>query len=264
MYNRTPSIANCAQTCTLSESAVRKIIELASHGAGSACDLDDLWHELCSGVSRMLAGFHDNDYAYLVVSSPLAACNHANAQEFALLEQWLLGTAHKVIAYDLKRATATVAGRIARALRATGCPVLASRTPLLFAMAASTQVVGARFRARKTRVAVDSHGTLYVVQSPRPERCVRNLLTPSEFKVASALLEGKSYAAIAKAREVSVRTVANQTASVFRKLGISGRRELLAYVVRLHRPASNDREPLKSEITEIHPELALAGPQSSR
>src|SRR6187551_2571749 len=101
MYNDIPSIANCAQTGKLSEPAVRKIIELASHGASNACYLDELWQDLCSGVSRMLAEFHDDEYAYLVVSNPLAACERASAEEFALLEQWLLGTAHKVLAYDL-------------------------------------------------------------------------------------------------------------------------------------------------------------------
>jgi len=50
-------------------------------------------------------------------------------------------------------------------------------------------------------------------------------LSASERTVALALLEGLSNAEIAKARRTSVRTVANQIASLFRKLGVSSRSE---------------------------------------
>lgn len=51
-------------------------------------------------------------------------------------------------------------------------------------------------------------------------------LTASECDVASALLIGSSYAEIADLRGVSIRTVASQCGAVFRKCGVSGRREL--------------------------------------
>jgi DNA-binding NarL/FixJ family response regulator len=54
------------------------------------------------------------------------------------------------------------------------------------------------------------------------------LLTASEREVAAAILEGKSNAAIAKQRKSAVRTVANQVASIFRKLGVHSRGELAA------------------------------------
>jgi DNA-binding CsgD family transcriptional regulator len=53
-------------------------------------------------------------------------------------------------------------------------------------------------------------------------------LTPSEREVAAAAVAGRSNAAIAAARGCSARTVANQLASIYRKLGINSRGELAA------------------------------------
>ena len=53
-------------------------------------------------------------------------------------------------------------------------------------------------------------------------------LTSAEREVALLALAGKSNNEIAEARHCSVRTVANQLQSVFRKLGIRSRAELAA------------------------------------
>jgi DNA-binding CsgD family transcriptional regulator len=53
-------------------------------------------------------------------------------------------------------------------------------------------------------------------------------LTSAEREVALLVLAGKSNGEIAEARHCSVRTVANQLQSVFRKLGIRSRAELAA------------------------------------
>jgi DNA-binding NarL/FixJ family response regulator len=54
-------------------------------------------------------------------------------------------------------------------------------------------------------------------------------LTAAERAVLKALLRGRSNLAIAQARRVSVRTIANQVASVFAKLGVRSRSELAAH-----------------------------------
>lgn len=54
----------------------------------------------------------------------------------------------------------------------------------------------------------------------------RRLLTAAETEVARLAARGLSNAEIAARRNVSVRTVANQMASILRKLGVSSRREL--------------------------------------
>jgi DNA-binding CsgD family transcriptional regulator len=53
-------------------------------------------------------------------------------------------------------------------------------------------------------------------------------LTPAEAEVAQLAAAGHSNAAIARARRVHVRTIANQLVSIYRKLGIASRNELAA------------------------------------
>ena len=52
-------------------------------------------------------------------------------------------------------------------------------------------------------------------------------LSPAERQVVQAVIEGNSNAAIAKARGTSVNTVANQLRSIYSKLKISNRIELI-------------------------------------
>ena len=60
-------------------------------------------------------------------------------------------------------------------------------------------------------------------------------LSPAESEVARYLLEGRSNAEIASQRGSSARTVANQVSSLFRKLGVSSRLELVAFAPLLDR-----------------------------
>jgi DNA-binding CsgD family transcriptional regulator len=53
-------------------------------------------------------------------------------------------------------------------------------------------------------------------------------LSTAEFEVLSHFVEGLTYEQIARERGRSSRTIANQISAVFRKLRVSGRRELLA------------------------------------
>jgi len=57
-------------------------------------------------------------------------------------------------------------------------------------------------------------------------------LTPVERGVVEAVLQGKTNADIARERGRSPRTIANQVATVFKKLGVRSRRELAAQCAR--------------------------------
>jgi DNA-binding CsgD family transcriptional regulator len=61
-------------------------------------------------------------------------------------------------------------------------------------------------------------------------------LTPAELEVTRLLFEGRSNAEIADARGTAQRTVANQIARIFEKLGVSSRAELLASLLRSPAP----------------------------
>ena len=56
-------------------------------------------------------------------------------------------------------------------------------------------------------------------------------LTHAEQAVLVLVLEGQSTAAIARARGTSPRTIANQIATLFRKVGVSSRAELAAKLI---------------------------------
>lgn len=55
-------------------------------------------------------------------------------------------------------------------------------------------------------------------------------LTKAEQEVTALVLDGHDNAGIAKVRGTSLRTTANQVASIFRKLGVSSRAELAAKI----------------------------------
>ena len=57
-------------------------------------------------------------------------------------------------------------------------------------------------------------------------------LTKAERDVVTGILRGESNGAIAKRRGTHVRTVANQVAGIFRKLGAGSRAELVARLTR--------------------------------
>lgn len=57
----------------------------------------------------------------------------------------------------------------------------------------------------------------------------RPALTEAERAVVTLVLRGLSNESIAKDRRASVSTVANQLTSVYKKLGVGGRRELVAH-----------------------------------
>ncbi len=74
---------------------------------------------------------------------------------------------------------------------------------------------------------------LFVLSLPREgaERLL-DALSPAERQVVELVLSGCSNAEISRQRGVSVHTVCNQLKAVFRKLGCSGRVELLAMLSR--------------------------------
>lgn len=81
-----------------------------------------------------------------------------------------------------------------------------------------------------TRVSeLDVRGeTLLVISFPIGDDDLSTRLTEAEADVACLAVDGLSNAQIARQRGTSTRTVANQMASILRKLGVQSRRELAA------------------------------------
>ncbi len=85
-------------------------------------------------------------------------------------------------------------------------------------------------RASRIRVAGED---LAVFSFPIPAPVLPSGLSSAERAVALGLLEGQSNAEIAKARRTSVRTIANQVSSLFKKLGVQSRSQLVTALARL-------------------------------
>lgn len=83
---------------------------------------------------------------------------------------------------------------------------------------------GATFELAGETLLVLSHA---VEPPPLPDA-----LTAGERAIVASILAGMSNAAIAERRGTSARTVANQIASIFRKLGVRSRAELAARLAR--------------------------------
>jgi DNA-binding NarL/FixJ family response regulator len=86
------------------------------------------------------------------------------------------------------------------------------------------QAMGRRRRA--SELTIGAVRMIYVSASVDPETGALDRLTPAEQAVARLAAAGLSNAEIGRKRRVSERTIANQLASVFQKLGIGSRVEL--------------------------------------
>lgn len=77
------------------------------------------------------------------------------------------------------------------------------------------------------RTAFSVGGERFVVLSAPVVRPAEGCpLTPAERDVAALIVAGRSNAEIARARRVSVRTIANQVAAILRKMNVASRFEL--------------------------------------
>jgi DNA-binding NarL/FixJ family response regulator len=74
-----------------------------------------------------------------------------------------------------------------------------------------------------------------VLSFPLRQPALPPTLSAAEQEIALGMLEGLSNSEIATARRTSPRTVANQVASLFRKLGVRSRSEAVTVLGRLQR-----------------------------
>jgi DNA-binding NarL/FixJ family response regulator len=181
------------------------------------------WNELAQGRYVLLDHVDTDQRRYVVCfrvdvqqTSPFAL----SPVEQRVLEHILLGARNKTIASELGVSSPHVSGIAQRALRKLGAASLGDLTRVLHA---SKLVVAELAVGAEALVALGyEEATAELLQK----------LTAAERGVARALMEGHSHREIALERGVSARTVASQVASIYRKLAVSGRRELTAKVAR--------------------------------
>jgi DNA-binding NarL/FixJ family response regulator len=148
-----------------------------------------------------------------------------SAPERTALLQALDGIAGKVTALELGVSEATVSRFVSRALRRLGLKSLAEAAALR-RMTVSIARIGDGPAATELAVLRSS----LVVRGSVGEKKL-STLTLAERRVLTAVLEGRAQKDIAAERLSSPRTIANQVASIFRKLGVGSRRELMARIL---------------------------------
>jgi DNA-binding NarL/FixJ family response regulator len=179
-------------------------------------DEQTLWHDIVAGRWSLLAATTLAGSRYVVVRKnpdAVVTLRALRPREQSVMDFVLAGRSGKWIALELQLSQATVTRALSSGLRKLGVANL-----------------GALAGVRTARF------VLFSGLIPEMELAIARLTTATvwgdlsyaERSVIMDFLDGKCIAAIARGRDTSPHTVANQIASAYRKLGISSRRELVA------------------------------------
>jgi DNA-binding CsgD family transcriptional regulator len=214
------------------ESIVRRFPEPPTskdaHASRPACDV--LWWGLTHGALSVVQSESDGQHAALRIRprAPGTPCSF-QAHAVEAFERVLLGCAQKVVASDLSIPIPSLSTMLKQVAYGMGFHCCVSRIPLGVPLLLHALRRRAPHALRVTRSSTLENEICVRVR--RLEQVLGGDLSNGERDVAWYLLEGRSYAEIANRRRVSVRTVANQVASVFKKIGASGRFDLLRAAV---------------------------------
>lgn len=195
----------------------------------------ELWRTLVSGHWSLVDRFESDGRRYVLARrNPPDAPDPRGLSpgERAVAHYMALGHANKEIAYTLGLTEGTIASLASRVTRKLG---VSSRTELVerifgpTAPAGEVQSVSLQLAGEELRV---------VSWAPGVTRESLASLSASEREVAHAAAQGMSNTEIASTRSTSVRTVANQLATIYRKLGVRSRMELVRKLASVTAPAS--------------------------
>ncbi len=196
-----------------------------------AASLSALWTELVSGFCKIeQTEFTQHSCGVVVTRSHrFAGAQRAAlpARDVEILERSLLEGVRKSVAADYHLCPSSVAEILRRCFVFMGLSCWPSRIPLLLVLAAHAKQASEAQRSAKLILAQNQQFLRQSISATRPDADLVGSLSPAEYAVTRLLVEGKSYVEMAQLRNTAKRTVANQLASAFQRLHISGRAELL-------------------------------------
>jgi DNA-binding CsgD family transcriptional regulator len=184
-----------------------------------------LWQAMLCGQLRIRDQCFDDQW--MALSLVGAKTVSLDQRRLTILSQGFAARAQKVISIEQGVAPSTVTGVIRQALTRLGLECIPSRLPLVVSIAAGAGLAGALVpgaRCVKQVLDGDTHIELLLQD---PGGWLGQRLSASEAVVARLRLHGASLEMIARRRQRSVRTVANQLGSAYRKLGVGSRGELI-------------------------------------
>jgi DNA-binding NarL/FixJ family response regulator len=188
-----------------------------------------IWQDLVEGRLRIVATQSLGAQREFIARASLGERLTPREQRVARLVA--RGLANKQIAFDLHISTSGVGRAIDGALRKLG---LESRVDLAVLGAAFDPYARGLDTARPAATCAEQihGGKRYVhLTASLDEHPSWQVLSSAERDVVGLALAGHANAEIARARGTSSRTIANQLAKVFRKLGISGRTALASQLL---------------------------------
>lgn len=203
---------------------------------------DDLWPALIAGEWVLVDRFESSGRRVVVahrtdaLAQPLQALTR---QEALALQLALCGMANKVVALELGVSESTVSRLVERGLRRLDLASLAEAAELR-SLGYSRMSLGAGSTAVELAIL---EGEL---ASGSPSLAGQVRLTRAERSVLSAVLAGHTHQQIATLRCTSRRTVDNQVASIFAKLRVNSRRELVARVLFISLAADPNAQHMSS------------------
>jgi DNA-binding NarL/FixJ family response regulator len=189
--------------------------------------LREIWTQLVQGACGIKDAFSDAETCHLVLSRAArkAALRPLRVE---VLEKVLCGAGQKLVAIDHNLSCSTIATIARQALAELGLNCLPSRVPLALVLAAQASCESNQHLSAKVAHFLSDGEEYCVVRMPRPDCRLDEWLSPAEVEVVRARIEGCSHRNIAGLRRTSPRTVANQLASAARRLGSSGRLEIIS------------------------------------
>jgi DNA-binding CsgD family transcriptional regulator len=187
----------------------------------STVELSALWEGLISGSCKVKNWAHTEKTWSIVVSRPLvSSAPSPSPRDLKILKHVLLCGVTEQVAKKSSLSKSSISVIQQNCLRFMGINCTPSRVPGLL-------VAAAHAHQRTVRASRRPFPSITKITIPRPDGVLEDSLTAAEYEVIKLLVEGRSYVEIGRERNIAHRTVANQVASVFRKLGVSGRVDLL-------------------------------------
>lgn len=226
---------------------IARVASALADGEARQAEVDGLWREVLDGRWYLVDHFERGNARYIVVSArPARRRAYLSNVEGLVVRMAAQGAANKTIAFELLISTSTVATHLRRALsklrpwsRSKLCIVHGFLFEAEAPIDGHADIAGVDPDGQDRPLPVEPKSrTLRIIELVWPGNRLKvvstlgkrrvTYLTQSELDVAWSAVSGMSNSDIALARESSPRTIANQLASAFRKLGVTSRTELAA------------------------------------
>jgi len=212
--------------------AFRAAVMEATAACFCAIDSEAVWIDLIEGRTVVVDEFSSSGRSFLVVRRRTEkAVRSITPRTLEILEEVLLGADPKVVAIDRGLSASTIATCLKHAYEAIGIRCKPSKVPLLLVTLVRAAKRGGRLEGGRAADLEYSNGLYRALCLPSPDAVLDRFLSPAEKAVLRMRLEGKSHAEIAARRRTSLRTVANQVATAFHRLGVSSRSDLMGLLI---------------------------------